>query len=267
MKRNIIFVLFIISFISQPIYSQISFHGTTLVVVRNKDSVIIGSDSKVGTINNFITLADFLHALPPSIEKIRISGNVAYVIGGLYNSIVRDTRSESETNNFDVFEIAESAFNIDNNIFQKCANFRINLRPQLEAIWDGEIKKNPITNLKRFAVVLIAGGIYHDIPYVIIESFYPKELKGIFGTYIHIPEAVVTEKRYPFANAIDSTCCFTFGAALENVPLDSYKQLLVTDPIAYVRILIELAVQKDSVSNGNPVKILCITRDGMNWIQ
>ncbi len=168
----------------------------------------------------------------------------------------------------------------EDNIFQKSVRFRLDVKPAAEAAWKDILKENPMADLSKLNLISLACGIYQDIPYVIIEKCNSKSLppiaeplSPIFPSIVppspttYFPEALMTEDTIPpNASQLDSRFLFKSGGAdnLGSVPW--LNNISFTNSIEGVRKVIELAIANDSIGSGYPVKIVCITRDGMNWI-
>ncbi len=73
------FVFFSIFICPNFLFSQAVYHGTTIVVLKTKDSIIVGADSKLSSMQAF-TFGNPTPFPVGRIDKIRIAGNMAYVI-------------------------------------------------------------------------------------------------------------------------------------------------------------------------------------------
>jgi ATP-dependent protease HslVU (ClpYQ) peptidase subunit len=254
--KKMFFLLFFFVCVCQ---AQIIEHGTVLVVVRNKDSVVIGADSKI-SLDDPHSLA-IPNSILPNMEKIRIVGDMAYAIAGFYANI---TKNGDTT--FNACAIIDSALRIKGNIFQRFENFRVKIRTPLEKEWKKVLQDNPAVNLNADPIVIVAGGTYNDTPFAILDVFQPKNWKNTSFVGKDFIQSIDTPKIFPISKAIDSTYHRFFCNALDKENLSVYEPLIIDNPIEYVRQLVKLAIRKDSADNGCPVRILCITRKGMSWI-
>ncbi len=273
------FVFVTLSCFYNFLFSQAIYHGTTIVVLRTKDSIVVGADSKLSSMQP----STFGNAAPfpiGTIEKIRIAGNMAYAIGGFYAWGDTDLFTGKRINTFDAFAVAQVACSGEDNIFQKSARFCLTVKPAAEAAWKNVLEENPMADLSKLNLIFIACGIYQDIPYVVSERCNPKSLlpmaepfTPIFPSIVphspttYLPEALMTEDTIPSnASQIDSRFLFGTGGAdnLGSVPW--LNNISFANSIEAVRKIVGLAIANDSTGSGYPIKILCITRKGFDWI-
>jgi hypothetical protein len=245
-------LFFVLCLSFEIVSSQGLEYGTTVVYVRTKDSVIIGAESKV-----LFGRGIGLDATSFNLEKIRICGNMAYAMAG----VCADTNT-----GYDAFKIAESSCRGDSDLWKKARTFRSMVRPALEFAWNGVIKRNPLVDLDTYDLVFIGASIVKDIPSVVVMEIHAENPKPphfdsmrhkAIGKFVGLPSPAYT----------DSTYHQVFSPTINDDSLEDIAYLIKANPIEYVRESIQRAIDIDPTINGKPIRILCITRKEMRWIQ
>ncbi len=229
-------------------------HGTTIVLVRTKDSIVVGADSKVSYDYAGISLLK-----STTTEKIRAVGNTCYAVSGVY--------SYSPTG-FDIFKIVDSSLALNSNIYQQAEMLCINIRKPIEDAWKNMLTTTLFPNLFARRVAVGIFGFYEDIPTVILYDFRPKNIPSALDhSPYFVPELVVVKSVYPSINAVDSTYSDWISDVSDQLTLGILKNLGVVNPVAFIQVGLQKAIEIDPTGNGAPIRIMSITREGYHWIQ
>lgn len=221
-------------------------HGTTIAIVRTKDTIIVAADSRTSleTTNRGQGRA--------TEDKIFIVGDVAFTTAGY----VRESRIK-----YNLVVITRTILeNFPGNIYAKAAIVHDSVLAWAKLAWDALPKYRRI-DASAYPVGVTLLGFWGRVPTVLTMGFARKEAGG--GR----TRDTVYLGEFPRPSAMDST----YTAVFESLNPDPRSRVLLErdarkNPIEAARGFVERAIQRDSVHNGGPVKVLCIHAGGMNWV-
>ena len=239
-------------------------HGTTVVAVQIADSVLIGADSRLISVDP-TTSRVVAHQ---TTAKIRIIKQKAFALAGLYHGVAIMTRRKGTSDSliepaYDAFKIATDAFtrgrdvdeashlfwNAIDPVIQRAwwwAKFRLHCEAAyntLQLITAGSFRGNLVT------YVLTISPRYEDSPgrqiataIPQIEQLAPADGKG--GPFFKI----VGKHSREYDTKADTT-------------------LVRKDPAGFIKKVISDAIVSYPIDVGPPIKILSVHRNSIRWIQ
>jgi hypothetical protein len=216
-------------------------HGTAIVILRTKDSILAAADSRLSSDNPLYS---------GTTCKIRTAGGIGIAIAGLY------TEPESK---FDAMQIALAAAQTEGTIFTKMQAFEGLIYRPLTTAWANILKRHPELNLKDFNTQIAFFGFYEDITFVIREKLFPVG-HPLVGWSIDYQRRV-----FPTANTKDSLGLITMAQSKEI--LDALVQPFSADDwVQALNRMIQIAIDR-RLDVGPPIVMLSLTRSGKRWIQ
>jgi hypothetical protein len=244
-------------------HSQSTLHGTTVVVIQKKDTILVGAESK----QHFRAprSPDAPSARDKAVEKIRLAGNMGFVIGGIYKQWNR-----SDSLIFDAYKIAEFSCRGNQTIFEKISSFDRNVKRPLERAWKELLNQNPAADLSRYNLDFVAFCFQESKPVVVIHSFRPKPNPGLLMSPItgnqFDPQSTIDTLRFPQPTLHDPAPYTVSSSTVDEAMFASIRSLTRLSSVTYIKKVIQRAISIDSVYNGLPIRILCITPRKMDWI-
>lgn len=238
-------------FLFTQVCSQSVRHGTTFAFVRTNESIYLGSESKeidIVTINQKDTMSS------KTIDKIKTIDNVAFIAGGFYGS------PESK---LDVFSILETACRSNGNVYEKAVKFEKLIQAPLLSAWNFIEKLNPPENPKERFVLTIIAGFIKNLPVIIVQKFDPI-IKDNLTVSVDSKAAIYP----PDEKTLNSLYAEKYGMGdFNKIPSSSFTPSYKTNPVGWIKSVIQKAILLDSTYNGYPIKILRITKSGFKWMK
>ncbi|MFH0989379.1 MAG: hypothetical protein V1799_05110 [bacterium] len=262
-------ILILLALYSDYCKTQTIDHGTTIVVVRTKDRIIIGADSKGISVpmDRKEYFNDFSKAPSYEKEKLKKFGNVVVGAAGFY--AYPNTRSYPKSD-YDVYITIETIGSASDDILKLKEMFKVTIKQAIENGWEFIRSDYPRSDLSGFSLDLILCGFKKGTPFMFSYTFRPGTDKHPVSdptlSNVFYPSAVIDSLHFPIAKApFDTVYRQVFNDRIPKVAFSSIDKLAFSDPIDYVRKAILKAIELDSVSGG-PIKILSITRNGIKAI-
>jgi hypothetical protein len=243
------YTLITLIFLSSISESQLAYHGTTVAFVRTKDTIIVAADSKERMQGN----SSHPFNLSRSINKIRTKGNIAFAVAGL---------SAYSSTHYDAYKIIESAIDRYPSILDLSYYLLDNFTDSLTDTWKYILRSDPVDDFSNRCVRIMLFGFFRDTVTVAYLEFLPTKQSTYSISWT--PHAGFA----PYRSKDDSTYSGILSSSpiTEDSVLDS-RSFRTSDPKEYVRRIIQKAILLDSLNNGYPITILCLTRSGFNWIK
>jgi len=236
-------------FLSSYSESQTAYHGTTIAFVRTKDTIIVAADTKERMQGNSSHPFD----LSRSINKIHVKGEIAFAVAGL---------SAYSSTHYDAYKIIEAAIARYPNILDVSSYLLDNFTDSLTDTWKYLLRSDPQDDFANRGVRVMFFGFNRDTATVIYQEYLPtKQGRYAISWTPHAGFA-------PSGGRDDST----YSGVLSSSPITedsvrTFRYLRTSNPKEYARRIVQKAILLDSLNNGNPITILCLTRNGFNWIK
>jgi len=246
--------------VSFLVISYVPAYGSSLIVVRNGNEVVIGTDSK----RLMETKENLSDARSELVCKIVRADNIFIASAGIAG-ILPYGRGEIPAE-FDLTEIMNKAALIEGSIVDKAVSLSKAIDGSLLRISEWAKKKMPTFFEKMFIgeqlLQVVMAGLENGSPTIIIMTFEPRlspsgELK-----------IDVESRPCPGIGCPSGSVYILMGrheAIDRYLPLD--PGIWENDPVEVVRKLMEIEVTSESETVGAPIDIVRITKEGSEWVQ
>jgi len=240
--------------------SSVAGYGSSIIVVRNDNEVVIGTDSKT-VITSRGDMSDAQSAL--SCKIIR-ADNVFIAFAGIAGIVPHDQRAIPRE--FDLAEIMNKAALREGSIMDKADTLAKAVESVLLRMSEWAKKKMPVLFEKMFlgrqSLQVLIAGIENGSPTIVVMAFEPR-ISPSGEMEINI------ESRPCPGIACPGGLVYLFLGKHEAI--DRYllgdPEIWKDDPVDVVRKLLNIETTAERQTVGPPIDILRITKEGSEWIQ